>query len=286
MFAIHVTIRKSCLAMALLVLSGVASYSAPQTPAPATSTPAVPNPAVPALVVVGDSTANNKANGARGWGDPLVEYFDPGKINVVNRARAGRSSRTFITEGLWARVLAELKPGDFVLIQFGHNDGGPLDSGRARGSLPGTGAETQEITTPAGTKEIVHTYGWYLRQYIADARARNAIPIILSLTVRNIWKDGKVERGSGRFGEWAAEIAGKRRVDFVDLTTIVANRYDEMGEERVKELFAGDHTHTNPGGADLNAASVVAGLRALTNSKLARFLSKKGSMVPVYKGVR
>ena len=84
----------------------------------------------PSIYVVGDSTASNADR--CGWGDPFVDYFDPAKVQVFNRARAGRSSRTFITEGLWDKVLADLKQGDFVLIQFGHNDAGPLDTGRAR----------------------------------------------------------------------------------------------------------------------------------------------------------
>jgi len=103
-----------------------------QTPLPVPS-PAVLNPKLPTLFVVGDSTANNRANGALGWGDPFSSYFDTTKINVLNRARAGRSSRTFISEGLWERVLADMKPGDFVLIQFGHNDAGSLNTDRACG---------------------------------------------------------------------------------------------------------------------------------------------------------
>jgi lysophospholipase L1-like esterase len=77
---------------------------------------------VPTVWVVGDSTANN-AN-RRGWGDPLASYFDQERVRTVNRARAGRSSRTFVTEGLWENVRRELKPGDYVLLQMGHNDGG------------------------------------------------------------------------------------------------------------------------------------------------------------------
>src|SRR5438034_729084 len=106
------------------------------------------NPAAPTIFIVGDSTASNTAQGQLGWGDPFTSYFDRAKINVVNRARAGRSSRTFQTEGLWERVLADLKAGDFVLIQFGHNDGGPLDTGRARGSLAGMGDEGREVAMP------------------------------------------------------------------------------------------------------------------------------------------
>ena len=235
---------------------------------------------LPTLFVVGDSTANNNANGGQGWGDPFISYFDATKINVLNRARGGRSSRTFQTEGLWDKVLAEMKLGDFVLIQFGHNDGGPVNTDRARGSLPGIGEETQEIES-INTKqhEVVHTFGWYMRRFIADTKAKGATPIMLSLTVRNIWKEGKVERGSGKFGQWAAEVAEAQSAAFIDLTTIVAKRYEELGEEKVKMLFATDHTHTNPAGAELNAASVVAGLKGLKNCPLVGYLSEKGKAI-------
>ena len=92
----------------------------------------------------------------------------------MNRARAGRSSRTFFTEGLWDRVRDGLQPGDFVLIQFGHNDGGPPDQDLARGSLPGIGDEYREVTMPDGRKESVYTFGWYLRKFIAETRERPA----------------------------------------------------------------------------------------------------------------
>ena len=233
------------------------------------------------LFVVGDSTANNNANGAQGWGDPFISYFDAKKINVLNRARGGRSSRTFITEGLWDKVLSEMKRGDFVLIQFGHNDAGATnDASRARGSLPGTGEETQEIDNVLTKKhEVVHTYGWYMRKMIADTKAKGAMPIVMSLTVRNIWKDGRVERGSGKFGLWAAEIAKSQNVKFIDLTTLIANKYEELGEEKVKELFATDHTHTSPAGAELNASLVVEGLKILRSKPLNRYLSEKGKAV-------
>src|SRR6516164_2986704 len=84
----------------------------------------------PTLYIIGDSTVNNHTAVLLGWGDPIKSLFDLSKINVENKARGGRSSRTFITEGLWDQVVAVLKPGDFVLMQFGHNDGGPLGEGR------------------------------------------------------------------------------------------------------------------------------------------------------------
>jgi xylan 1,4-beta-xylosidase len=246
-----------------------------QTPAPSQTSRPV-NPSLPTIFVVGDSTANNHANGALGWGDPFVKYFDPAKANVLNRARAGRSSRTFITEGLWSKVLGEMKRGDFVLIQFGHNDGGAInDATRARGSLPGTGEETQEIDNLLTKQhEVVHTYGWYMRKMIADTKTKGAVPIVLSLTVRNIWKDGHVERGSGNFGPWAAEVANSRQVIFIDVTKLIADKYEQLGEEKVKDLFATDHTHTSPAGAELNAAIVVDAIKRL-KSPLKSFLLNK-----------
>lgn len=246
-------------------------------PTPPVQRPA--NPKLPTLFVVGDSTANNNANGGKGWGDPFVAFFDTSKINVLNRARAGRSSRTFLTEGLWEKVLQDLKAGDFVLIQFGHNDGGPLDTGRARGSLPGLGEETKEVTKPDGTKEVVRTFGWYNRRFIADVKAKGATPIILSLTVRNIWKDGRVERGSGRFRQWAEELARAEGVRFVDVTNIIADQYEALGEEKVKPLFGPDHTHTSPAGADFNAAAVVAGLKSLKGNPFRKYLSPRAKEV-------
>ncbi len=231
----------------------------------------------PRLFVIGDSTANNANH--RGWADPIAAYFD---IPVFNRARAGRSSRTFLTEGLWDKVRPDLKPGDFVLIQFGHNDGGPPDRDRARGSLPGTGDEASEFTMPDGRHETVHTFGWYLRRFIRDAKAAGATPIVLSLTVRNIWQDGKVERGSGRFGEWSADVAREENVAFADVTAAIADTYEQMGEAKVKEFFPEDHTHTTPEGAELNASLIVAALKGIPYSPLADHLSAKGREVKPY----
>ena len=100
----------------------------------------------PTLFIIGDSTVKNGTKGQMGWGERVAEFFDTNRIHVANHAIGGRSSRTFLTEGRWERVLAQLKPGDFVIIQFGHNDGGaPDDRQRPRGSLRGTGEETREI---------------------------------------------------------------------------------------------------------------------------------------------
>src|SRR5713226_6566901 len=115
-----------------------------------------------------------------------------------------------------------------------------------------------------------------MRKMIADTKAKGAMPIVMSLTVRNIWKNGRVERGSGKFGLWAAEIAKSQDVTFIDLTTLIADKNEELGEEKVKELFATDHTHTSPAGAKFNAFLDVAGLKMLSRNPLNRYLSEKG----------
>ena len=229
---------------------------------------------LPTLFIIGDSTVRNHTKGLMGWGDPITSHFDTSKINVVNRALGGRSSRTFLTEGLWDKTLAEMKAGDFVLMQFGHNDGGSL-AASYRASIKGNGDETQEVTdAKTGKKKVVHTYGWYMRRYISDAKAKGATPIALSPVPRNIWKDPQtVARSSGDYGKWAQEAAKAENIPFIDLNDIIARHYEALGPDKVKAAyFPGDHTHTSPEGAELNAASVVEGLRALPRCPLTAYL--------------
>ncbi|MCA9194921.1 MAG: rhamnogalacturonan acetylesterase [Planctomycetales bacterium] len=237
---------------------------------------------LPKIYIAGDSTAAGGVEGARGWGRHLQTFFQPEKVQIDNRARGGRSSRTFITEGLWDAIAAELQPRDIVLIQFGHNDGGSInDPQRARGSLPGLGDESREIDNLQTQRpEVVHTFGWYLKRMISDTRAKGAEPILLSLTVRNIWKDGHVERGSGRYGQWIRELAELENVPFIDLTNIVADVYEQAGPEHVANLFPRDHTHTSDEGALLNARFVVHGFQALREEMWSPWLSNEGKKVP------
>ena len=235
---------------------------------------------LPTLFIIGDSTVKNSGKGLLGWGDPIANFFDQTKVKIDNRARGGRSSRTFLTEGLWDQVVVQLQPGDFVLMQFGHNDGGAVnDDSRARGSLRGIGDETEEIDNLLTRKhEVVHTFGWYMKKFITDTKAKGATAIVLSPIPRNMWKDGKVIRASDSYGQWAAQVAAAEQVAFIDLNAIVAQKYEALGPDKVKELyFLEDHTHTTPAGAEVNAASVVEGLRALKNSPLAGFLLNKTS---------
>ena len=279
--------RRTCLgawfglALLLLLAAAVRADESARSVEDVAKNPAAPiaHPALPTLFVVGDSTASNRAHGGLGWGNVFAPYFDPATINVVNRARGGRSSRTFYTEGLWAQVVAEMKKGDYVLIQFGHNDPGPRFDPKARGSLPGLGDETEEGTPPNGQKQTAHTFGWYLRQFVADTKAKGATPILLSPTVRNLWTDGHVEWGPGRYGAWTAATAAAQGVLFLDASAIIADRYELLGAEKVRPLFAGDHTHTSPAGAEANAAAIVAGLKGLKKINLAPYFSARGAAI-------
>jgi rhamnogalacturonan acetylesterase len=231
----------------------------------------------PTLYIIGDSTVRNTNPGYGGWGSYMAELFDTTRINVSNQAMAGRSTRTFIKEGRLDKVLATLKAGDFIMMQFGHNEGSPPDTTKAgyRGVLPGTGEETKALVWPDGKEEVVHTYGWYLRKFVNEAKAKGATPIILSMIPRNQWQDGKVLRASNTFGKWAADVSQSEGAYFIDLNRITADKYDRMGPEKVKEYFPGDHTHTNPAGARENAASVVQGLKKLKKCPLNKYLLKK-----------
>lgn len=275
------------LAFFLLIPAALHSQTAPLNTDPKSGAvrnlPTVANPKLPSLFLVGDSTVRNGrgdgAGGQWGWGEPLTAFFDTSKINVVNRAIGGRSSRTYITEGQWEDTLALMKAGDFVLIQFGHNDSGPLDdTSRARGTLPGVGEETKEIDNPITKKhEVVHTYGWYLRKYISDTIAKGATPVLCSPIPRKIWENGKVVRGTASYAGWAQQVAEAQHIGFLDLNGKIAARYDKLGETAVEAFFADPHTHTSRSGAELNATCVISALKQLPKEPLTPYFSAKAA---------
>ena len=265
-------------ALSLLALS--ASLAAAQIPTTQIDAPpqnavakeAPLNPALPTLFIVGDSTARNGAD--LGWGDHFAPLFDTSKINIANRAVAGRSSRTFINEGRWDKVLAEMKKGDYVLLQMGHNDGGDLGGAKPRGELKGIGDETQDVPQTAGPlagkTETIHTYGWYVRKYVNETRAKGATPILLTLTVRNIWKDGHIERDFGYTG-YIRQLSAELHVPVADMATLEADYLESLGPEKTALLFPIDHTHTSPEGAQRNAKMVATALRKI-DSPLAAYM--------------
>lgn len=252
--------------------------------------------AVPTLFIAGDSTAARYSgtSSQEGWAEPVAQLFDPARLRVVNAARGGRSSRTFITEGHWDKMLADVKAGDFVIIQFGHNDEGALNQEppgsskplRARGTIPGIGDEYAEIdNVVTGKHETVYTFGHYLRHMIAGTRAKGATPILLTLTERNLWKNGQVDCASWEtYRAWTWRTAQNEKVAFVDLTRIVADRYQREGADAVKQQFGNDTVHTNLAGAQANARDVVAGLRSLPGLDFSSKLSATGRPIQAARG--
>src|SRR4051812_35691447 len=246
---------------------------------------------VPALFVASDSTAANytpRENRQQGWAAVLQPLFDEHRLRVVNAAKGGRSSRTFVTEGLWDQMLADVRAGDFVIIQFGHNDAGAVNAEppgstrplRARGSIPGVGNESEEIdNVVTGKHETVYTFGWYLRKMIADTRSKGATPILMSTTKSNNWEEGRPQCPSRTYRLWTWQTAVAEKVPFVDLTRITADRYLRQGQPAVTAQFIDDTVHTNIDGAEANAADVVAGLRALRELKFDSRLSKAGRKI-------
>lgn len=232
----------------------------------------------PVFYIIGDSTVKNGDGTGKskqwGWGSFIAGYFDTTKIGVQNQAIGGRSSRTFITEGRWDKILQSLKKDDYVIMQFGHNDASPLDdTARARGTIRSIGNDSTEIYNPIRKmKEMVYSYGWYMRKYIRETKARGAIAIVCSLVPRNNWKDGKIIRSADSWAGWARQVAEQEGAYFIDLNELVAAKYDPMGEKAVKEMFPADNTHTDLTGAQLNAAVVISEIKRIKPGKLVKYL--------------
>jgi lysophospholipase L1-like esterase len=272
----------------LLPVGGFAQTNNQETNLPARVRRPMPepaNPKLPSLLLIGDSTVRNgQGNGGGGqwgWGDFLAPFFDTNRLNVVNRALGGTSSRTFYRDQ-WPRVLAMLKPGDFVIMQFGHNDGSAVnDASRARGTIKGVSDESQAITNLITKKfEVVHSFGWYEKQLIAEARATGTTPMVCSLIPRNNWKNGLAARNKNDYAGWAGQAAQSENAPFLDINEIIARQYDELGQEKVKPLFiVGAGPHTSMAGAETNATCVVAALKGLKENPLAKYFSEKAAAV-------
>lgn len=253
-------------------------------------------PGKPVVFFTGDSTVKNAdkdEDGMWGWASQASTVFDESRITLVNAARAGRSTRSFIREGLWDKVYNSLQPGDFVTIQFGHNDICPITDAKARGVIPGTKDTLHVYHLDNDTYEVVYSFGWYLKKMIDDVREKGATPILVSLTPRNEWPGGQVERRDDSYGKWYREVVAETGVEFVDMHNISADFLDkkfavkklsddkEKAKAKVAELkqkagdvyFKKDHTHASKAGAQMNAQSFAKGLRQ-NKSELAKYLKK------------
>lgn len=236
--------------------------------------PSITLPAKKKVFLIGDSTmANNGDNpNAVGWGTAFPTFCDTTRIEVINKARGGRSSRTYDFEGLWDDVKNQLEPGNFILIQFGHNDAGNIDKAKYRGSIKGNGDETQVVNRNDSIMETVHTFGSYMDKFIRQAKEKGAIPIVLSQTPRNEWPNDKVERRADTYGKWSKISAEKEGAYYIDLNEIVAQKYEALGKEKVKPFFPKDHTHTSIEGATLNALTAAESIKKIKECTLRDYI--------------
>ncbi|MCF0202856.1 MAG: rhamnogalacturonan acetylesterase [Bacteroidaceae bacterium] len=225
-------------------------------------------PGRPVLFITGDSTVKNEDkddNSMWGWGSVAESVLDTTKITITNCAMAGRSARTFLNEGRWKKVYNSIQPGDYVTIQFGHNDIGDINRGKMRAAIASAADTCHTYCMESSDMyETVYSFGWYLKKFIQDVREKGGTPILVSLTPRNKWNNGKVERRNDTYGEWYRQIAAETGVDFIDMHNITADYLEKKyksAEKPQKDLYKNDHTHTGKRGAMQNAKSFAKGLK-------------------------
>lgn len=172
------------------------------------------------IYTIGDSTMANKKSEVypeTGWGQVLENYVDA-TVTVKNRARNGRSSKSFIDEGRWQVVLDSLEKGDVVFIQFGHNDQKAYDSTR--------------YTSPFGT------YTANLNKFVKETRDKGATPVLFtSIVRRKFGADGRLEDTHGDYPVAVRSLAEQFEVPLIDLQRITAEWITSMGQEASKEMY-------------------------------------------------
>jgi len=209
---------------------------------------------MPTIWVIGDSTVEDNKPPFRGWGWALPEYVAEG-VTVRNHGLSGRSTRSFVNEGLFQPVLDGMQPGDLLLIQFGHNDE----------------KDAPELhTDPDGS------YCEFLSMYIAEAQARGTLPVLVTPVSRRFFiPGGEMLYTHGEYPAAMRRLAAEKQVPLVDLKLLSRNLYLSLGEEKTAELFVrlapgenpdfpnghDDKTHFNAEGARIICGLVAKSLR-------------------------
>jgi lysophospholipase L1-like esterase len=212
------------------------------------------------VFLAGDSTMAVKRPDRRpetGWGEALPQFFRDGEVRIDNRAANGRSTRSFIAEGRWKGITDALHEGDYVFIQFGHND-------EAKD-------KTDRYTTP-------QEYRTNLALMIEEVRARKALPVLLTPVQRRKFdKDGKLVDTHGEYPDIVRTLAAERGVPLIDMHRASAQVLQRYGADSSAKLFlqvevgetpnyptgVHDNTHFRPLGAELMARLAVDGIRSL-----------------------
>lgn len=210
------------------------------------------------VYLAGDSTMAEKQPDKRpetGWGEFLQPHFDPLKVKIDNRAQNGRSTKTFISEGRWQAIVDQLKKGDYVFIQFGHNDESKT--------------KVERYTPP-------DEFRANLIRFVADVRAKQATPVLLTPVMRRKFDAAGIFQDShGEYPDLVRSVAAEYKVALIDMhrkTEVVIKQY---GTEDSRKLFLQlkpgenpnypkgieDNTHFSPLGAKLMAAQAVEGIK-------------------------
>lgn len=184
------------------------------------------------LFVIGDGSAKTDLD--QGWGDHLSTYFVPDLVRISNRAQPGASAESFLADAAWKSILAELQEGDIVFIQFGRH-------------------EDSSVTGAANFEQS-------LLKFIEQTRAAKATPILLTPTVTNIWKDGKLV-GRSNFEKVILSVASSKKVDLADVASVEEEALEEIGQVKAASYFSTDPYRTSPAGADFFAGCVMEALR-------------------------
>lgn len=221
----------------------------------------------PVVYLIGDSTCADKEPEnfpETGWGTPFKQFFRP-PVTIANHAKNGRSTKSFREEGLWDVVMKSLKAGDYVFIQFGHNDEVPSKVGR--------------YTTP---EQFLDN----LSNYVADTRSKGATPVLLTpVSRRSFDPEGTLLNTHEAYAELVREVAESEKVPLIDMTASSMALIVDLGEDRSRQLFlhlepgehpnypdgAQDNTHFNESGARKMARLVLNGIREL-NLELTQYI--------------
>ncbi len=221
----------------------------------------------PRIFLIGDSTCADKTieeYPETGWGTPFASFFD--SAFVENHAKNGRSTKSFIEEERWEKVMEQLNPGDYVFIQFGHNDEVPSKVGR--------------YTTP-------NEFQSNLRKFINGSKSKGAKPVLLTPVTRRSYEAGKLKNTHEAYAKLIREVATQEQIPLIDMTQKSMSLLKDLGEDKSTLLYLhltpgqhpnypegqADNTHFNELGARIMAELVLEGIRE-NNLSLNQFVRK------------
>ena len=223
------------------------------------------------IFLAGDSTMSIKSEKSypeTGWGMPFIHFWNE-HLTVVNKAKNGRSTKTFLSEGLWKQIMDEATAGDYVFIQFGHND---------------------EVKSKVNSYTTPEEFTSNLKKYIGDAREKKMIPVLMTPVARRKFDAaGKIEQTHQEYSALVLKVAAEEKLLFIDLDAQSMQLYQQFGVENSKLLFCqlkpgehpnypdgkDDNTHFNELGARLIAQLVLKEIRTTIPDLLTYITTKK-----------